>query len=588
MSSKNYIIQCSIPPPSVVYIKENTMDNEFTIEFKKIPLNYVNEYFKNGNQETILIEKNKSNAKIYIRLNLGEGVDDLCTIQQASNMTFTTLKGEGWTMIWSNPSECFIVTPPNNFDFPDSYVVSFRSNKFYTSAKQGSTTLEAYFVEFPDIRTKITAVNLYKWYPIDIEYFKVSSNKVEINKKITISWKILNATKCYITGIGEVDTSGSKEIIIDKPKCFELSAENGIGMTKRSEIKVGCKKPTIKLWSDNDYCHKGDLVTLYWESSSATSIQIEPLTGEFPSSGEISIKVESNTYTAIANGYNDFHSYVAIERLNFKETPWKKVGNIKGVDLKKDLLNSDHKIWEYNGFSYLFCNKILYKSCDLIIWEKVSELEIEIDMTLNSYGTTVIKNTFIVVGITKRDSNFIQVASYDFDEKKWTIGDSIAGIKNIGGKIANVGGKAYYGKKGAEMVIFFSPEKLMDDKWNLKLYYKNEKMDDFDITSIRDCLYLAVHQSNDKKIALKSIELKDNKWRDLNSTNQEINGWFSLIPTKGVIYLLSKDSMIDISDFKSVSPFHPSLEDNYLPWTGSNNNIPFLISKDGVLWCYKE
>ncbi|GAU76009.1 hypothetical protein [Fusibacter sp. 3D3] len=585
MSSEDYIIKCSIAPPCVVYIKEKAIDNAFTIEFEKVPLKYAKQYLKNWNQETFLFKEEDAKAGIYIRLSLGEGINDLCTIQQASNTTFTTITGEGWTMTWSDPNACFIVTPPNDFDFPDTYRASFHSNAFYTTAKEGSTTLEAYFVNFTDVKTKIVAVNLYKRYPVDIEYFTASPDTVAIGQMTTLSWRVLNAQKCYITGVGQVETDGSRAVTVTGPTKFELSAENDMGMTERAALEVGCEKPTIRLWSDSLYYHKGDSITLYWESTSATSVQIAPSLGQVQTSGQATIFPESDTYTATANGYDGIRPYAAMTALQLEKTPWVKKGQTTGVDLSKEVQNVDRRVWAYGGNSYLFCDLTLYRSANLLNWEEVSKLELDLNMTLNAYSTTVAGATFIVMGIIKKDSKFIQVASYDFNKKVWTISDAIADLGNTGGQLTNRSGTSYYGALSKPLLMFYTPEAVFEGKWGMSLYYKDKEMDTYDISSLRDNLYAAVHETTNGFV--KVNQMGGNGWIDMGTTNKIVEGWFSMISTKGVMYLLTADWMINLDDFKSASPFQPPLEADYRPWTGSMNNIPFLMTKEGILWCYE-
>lgn len=594
MSSTSYIINCSIAPPCVVYIDEKSSRNEFSITYRKVPLKYANQYLKEKQNQGMPTEElsqgmsaELGNAApvIYIKASMGEGINDLCTLEQASKMTFTNTDGSGWTMDWSSTNSCFVIKPPGDFKFPEEYHVTFRSNEFYTSAKEGTSTLESYYMNFPDVETKITSVSLYKRYPIKIEYFKATSERVVIGQKTTLSWRVLNAKNCYIDGIGSVETEGSREVQIEKPTDYKLIAENDMGITAYANLKIGCEKPTVKIWSDRKYYHPGDSVTLFWESTSAAVVQITPSPGQVPASGQIVITPQSNTYTATANGYNGSTPDFAYDTVYFETTPWKNKGQVKGVDLAKDKLNKDCKVWAYKDAYYLFSDKTLYKSVDLMNWEKKSELVLSTDMTLNTYSTTVVGDTFLVMGVTTKNSNFVQVATYDFGLNQWSITEVIPSADNLGGSLISVNGNPYYGVLKKPLLLFHTPGKIKDSYWGTPFYYKNADMDTYGIGALRETIYTAAHEKGNSRIHISGMAYNERYWNKIGSTDQSVEGWFTLIGTKGIMYLLTKDWMINLGDFRTVSPYHPPLDAQSCPWTGNMNNTPFLITKDGVLWC---
>ncbi|WP_020613359.1 hypothetical protein [Sediminispirochaeta bajacaliforniensis] len=587
MSASDYIIKCSITPPQLVYIHERTLDNEFCIEFEKVPVAYGHNDAE-AIKDTSFIKEERSGAAIYIKLGLGDEIDDLCTAELAAQLSFTTLEGDGWEMEWSAINKCFIIYPPDDFNFPDSYRASFRSNGFYTEAKEGAATLEAYVVNFPDVSTKIVAVNIYKRYPIAFDYFRAEPEPVEIGGETTLSWRVLNVKKCYIDDIGQVDTEGSMNVTIDSPKNFLLKAENDMGITDQTEKKVGCVKPSIQFSADSTWYHEGEEVTLRWEGTSAVSVQISPAPGEVPVSGSKKVVPHSPTFTATASGFDGFTPYAAMASLTLKKTPWKCEGTIAGVDLSKDTMNTGRRIWEYKGKSYVFCNRILYESEDVLHWQQTAKFELYDGMILKSCATTVVGDTFLVLGIKNKNSTFVQSATYDFSQRKWQITDALPDGDDTGGILSGIHDQPYYAHPEGPMVLFYTPEEMMGGKWNLVFYLKYPDVDACDISPLREYLYAGLHDGREHQLVIRRIKPKDRQWLDVGRLEVADDEWFCLVPTKGKLFLLTAEQMLCVDDLESVSPFHPELDKDYRPWTGSKNNMPFLVTKSGVLWCLKN
>lgn len=587
MNQLEYIIKCTTTPPGVVYIGEKSVNNEFCIEFEKIPLDY-SEYNQSISLNNSLTQEGEQ-AAIYINADFGDGMNDLCTKEQASKLTFTTLDGEGWEMEWSDTNSLFVVHPPDDFGFPDSYRASFRSNGFYTEAKAGTSTLKAYFVNFLDVLTKVEPIDIYKRYPIRFEYFKAEPDTVAVGGTTTLSWRVQNALKCFIFDIGQVDVEGSKEVTVTAPMKFHLSAENDMGKTDWAEIQVYCRKPTIKLWTDHEFYHSGDEITLFWESTSAVSVQILPFPGQVGSSGSIKVTPEgAATYIATAHGYDGLTPFDAVASVTPKKTPWKCAGSISGVDLAMDTLNVDRRVWEYQGNYYLFSNSVLYESLDTLTWSQLSEFILPDGFKLENYSTIVTNDTFLVLGLTKTDSTFVQTATYDFGKKTWSTGDAMPTTSNVGGILSKLKDKPYYAKLKNTIVMFYTQIEGMEGKWGNQFFLKDKSMDELDFSSSKERLYVAVRDSSSHIVTIKSIIPKDLDWSYVGRVEKPVNGWFCMIPTMREFFLLSQNQMLNLDTFKSVSDFHPPLDTDYLPWSGSCNITPFLITKSGVLWRCEE
>ncbi len=585
MNEQEHMIKCSILPPGVVYIGEEASGNEFGIEFKKIPLDYPQE--PEDTDCMIPLQQEGEGAAIYIKADFGEGVNDLCTMEQASGLTFTTLSGEGWEMGWSNTNQCFIVRLPADFKFPEEYGAAFRSNGFYTQAKSGTATLKAYFVNFPDVITKVAAVDIYKRYPIEFEYFKAEPQTVSIGEKTVLSWRVLNASKCHILGIGEVEVEGSREVTVTSPKVFRLTAENDMGKSDWTESQIFVKKPEINLKADRKYYHPGEQITLSWESTSAEAVRISPFPGEVGKSGSVEVTPEGDEiFTALAHGYDGTKQYDATDCVTLSSTPWKREGVVSGWEPALEQLNADRRIWSYRGSHYLFSGNTLYVSSDTLAWNTLEVYQIPEDMKLERYATIVSGDTFLILGLTKKNSASVHAAVYDFVKKTWTTVEIIPTASNVGGILSKTDDKPYYAKLKKSLVMFYTQTNPVLNLWGNVFFLEAGQSDAFDLAALKDLFYVAVRDSNSHLLSFYSIHPGDAQWRREGELEAPVDGWFCMIATRGELFLLTQNNMLSVDSFQSVSKFHPPLDSDYLSWSSAGDSTPFVITKDGTLWRY--
>lgn len=239
-------MHCSVVPPGVVYIGKATNQNEFTLHFRKVPLHLptAKPDFRRPQCRAVPPAPD-GEAVIYLYPELAPEPNPtpdpkyLCTRRQAANTTFTRTAGApGWTMDWLDAYDCFVVRPPVAFSFQEAYEVSFRSAGFATDELQGVSTLTVYGMGFPDMGDFAMTVELTKLLPVVIISFSANQERVEAGSKVTLTWETQNAGHCWISGVGNVETSGSRSVKMDVSTVFMLAAENNFGYSEYAQCKV--------------------------------------------------------------------------------------------------------------------------------------------------------------------------------------------------------------------------------------------------------------------------------------------------------------------------------------------------------------
>jgi outer membrane protein assembly factor BamB len=74
-----------------------------------------------------------------------------------------------------------------------------------------------------------------------VREFKAEPAQVEAGKEVTLRWNVANADSVTIDpGVGKVDASGTRTVVVSAPTAFVLTAQTGNALAKR-EAKVGVK-----------------------------------------------------------------------------------------------------------------------------------------------------------------------------------------------------------------------------------------------------------------------------------------------------------------------------------------------------------
>jgi len=135
--------------------------------------------------------------------------------------------------------------------------------------------------------------------------FTVSPDVVSKGQSVTLTWQVSNAHSVEIEGIGEVDVSGSKKVKPTANTTYTLTA-TGEGGTRTSsadvEIAAG-PVPSILFSANPESIQAGHSVTLKWEVTNATEVNIDNGVGKVQTKGSKQVKPTMNTtYTLTATG----------------------------------------------------------------------------------------------------------------------------------------------------------------------------------------------------------------------------------------------------------------------------------------------
>jgi len=118
-----------------------------------------------------------------------------------------------------------------------------------------------------------------------VQTFQVSPAVIKAGEYSTLSWTVTGASKVYIdNGVGNVALQGSMTVSPSQTVQYTLTAQNSTGSSSaRTQVIVTgsavqqVKQPSIQYFSsDKTYIGAGGVVTLYWSTSDATSVRLEP------------------------------------------------------------------------------------------------------------------------------------------------------------------------------------------------------------------------------------------------------------------------------------------------------------------------
>ncbi len=142
-----------------------------------------------------------------------------------------------------------------------------------------------------------------------INYFYASPAAVTCPATATLSWKVTDADNITIDqGIGPVAASGNMTVSISAPTTYTLTAKNGNLKTVDSTTVLNCTAPptgslpTITYFDTTpNAIPPGEIITLVWQVTGATSVSIDNGIGPVNASGRYSVMPTSTTvYTLTA------------------------------------------------------------------------------------------------------------------------------------------------------------------------------------------------------------------------------------------------------------------------------------------------
>jgi hypothetical protein len=154
----------------------------------------------------------------------------------------------------------------------------------------------------------------------------LSANKTSVTKgqTVTLSWSSQNATQLDLEpGIGAVNSQGSVTVTPQSTTTYTLTA-TGTGGTTSSSVKITVTAaasgpmPTLSITARNTNITKGQSVKLYWVSTNAAALNLQPGIGSVnPNDSLIVIPQDTTTYTLTASNNGDTaYSRITINVIN--------------------------------------------------------------------------------------------------------------------------------------------------------------------------------------------------------------------------------------------------------------------------------
>ena len=118
-----------------------------------------------------------------------------------------------------------------------------------------------------------------------VNTFQASPAVIKAGEYSTLSWVVTGASKVYIdNGVGNVALQGSMTVSPSQTAQYTLTAQNSTGSSSaRTQVIVTgsvvqqVKQPVVQYFSsDKTYVAPGGAVTLYWSTTDATMVSLEP------------------------------------------------------------------------------------------------------------------------------------------------------------------------------------------------------------------------------------------------------------------------------------------------------------------------
>ncbi|MDR3000681.1 MAG: OmpA family protein [Fibromonadaceae bacterium] len=160
--------------------------------------------------------------------------------------------------------------------------------------------------------------------PGPVIVFSASPEAVQMGQSVTLTWMVTEATEVEIEGIGKVATQGTRRVRVSDAgiSAFTLIA-TGPGGTKTESVEVEVLSgppPVVIFTASSESIQAGQTVTLNWQVTNATEIEIDNDIGKVPARGTKRVKLDESTVfklTATGEGGTE----IAIVQVEVEEPP---------------------------------------------------------------------------------------------------------------------------------------------------------------------------------------------------------------------------------------------------------------------------
>jgi len=141
--------------------------------------------------------------------------------------------------------------------------------------------------------------------PVPTVMFTATPDVVQKGQSVTLTWQVTNANSVSIEGIGDVPASGTRKVKPTENTVYTLTAVGEGGTQKATadvEIAAG-PLPVILFTASSESVQIGQAVTLKWQVTNATEVNISGGIGKVQLKGSKQLKpTETTNYTLTAVG----------------------------------------------------------------------------------------------------------------------------------------------------------------------------------------------------------------------------------------------------------------------------------------------
>jgi len=141
--------------------------------------------------------------------------------------------------------------------------------------------------------------------PAPVILFTATPDVVQKGNSVTLTWQVTNATSVSIDGVGDVQASGTRKMKPTENTVYKLTAVGEGGtQTATAEVEIAAGPlPVILFTASSESVQVGQAVTLKWQVTNATEVNISGGIGKVQLKGSKQLKpTENTTYTLTAVG----------------------------------------------------------------------------------------------------------------------------------------------------------------------------------------------------------------------------------------------------------------------------------------------
>lgn len=573
MAEMQNVLRFEITPSNIIFIDRNGNVQENEFEFSVI---------KHEKSFGSHVQENAVLPHIILSIPVGSGEEDLCTLRQARDIRVMQSAGDGDWRIETNISveagvfQCTLW--PRDVDFTENYSAVFRFYKLHTDLQRGGVTLRIEVSDFQDVKTGVTAMGLYKEYPVTVLKYELSPKRAELMQQATLSWEIEGARNCYITGIGEVKPVQTEVVTVKNPQVFTLTAVNYKGKPEYRECEMLLSPPKIETFTpDRELVFKGQELTLSWKAVSAYQVYVEPGgNGPLPVEGSLVVHPDRETqYRLTAIGYDGKNVSAVSSSLTTLYTRWELAGSGRFPVKEEQKLN--RRLLEWEKKLVFYGDMKIYTSSDGLSWQEKKTENYPLSNPLMGHTAMLADGKLFLLGGRQEGGSETgspcDVLVNQLSDGKWSIEKETQPPNQTWGSAA-AAGDVYLHSNLLGNSRILTTKRQENGLWS-SVYIKAEEWTDaIQLLSFRENFYLAVRGKNGTVEIYCSRHGKD--WQEIWSCRQDVGDWFFLDQWENDLYFINKSGICAVGSDRWEKL--PADLGGDVPYVGIVNGSCYLIT----------